>query len=160
MATYVSLLRYTQQGIQHIKESPARLDAARQLWRPTGGESQAFYLVMGEYEAVLISQAPADATMAQLVLPVGSRRADRSEAVRRLQRPSHVARLRARFPATFGNPCETLRVCRETGAWGIRHLGRREPGEMTGCSPGRLARSQNRCCLTAIGGPPNPPGPF
>ena len=30
MATYISLLRWTQQGIEKVKESPARADAVKQ----------------------------------------------------------------------------------------------------------------------------------
>lgn len=33
MATYISLLRYTEQGIGKIKDSPQRLDAAKKLFR-------------------------------------------------------------------------------------------------------------------------------
>ena len=32
MPTYVSLLRFTQQGIQNIKESPDRVQASRQAF--------------------------------------------------------------------------------------------------------------------------------
>ena len=38
MPTYISLLRYTQQGVQNIKESPARLDAAKKAFKAMGGE--------------------------------------------------------------------------------------------------------------------------
>ena len=34
MPHYVMLLRYTQQGIAKVKESPARLDTARKGRRP------------------------------------------------------------------------------------------------------------------------------
>ena len=36
MPTYISLCRYTQQGVQTIKESPARLDAARKAFAADG----------------------------------------------------------------------------------------------------------------------------
>ena len=51
MPTYVSLLRYTQQGVQNIKESPARLDAAKKAFQAMGAEMKAWYLVMGQYDA-------------------------------------------------------------------------------------------------------------
>jgi uncharacterized protein with GYD domain len=31
MATYITLLRWTSKGLENIKESPARLDAARKV---------------------------------------------------------------------------------------------------------------------------------
>jgi len=37
----------TQQGIENMKDSPTRLEAAKQSVRAVGGELKAFYLVMG-----------------------------------------------------------------------------------------------------------------
>ena len=82
MATYISLLRYTQQGIQNIKESPARLDKAKQAFRAMGGELKEFYLVMGRYDAVVVSEAPDDETAAKLALAIGSAGAIRTETLR------------------------------------------------------------------------------
>ena len=45
MSTYVSLLRYTQQGIADAKNGPARLDAAKEAFRRAGAELKAFYLI-------------------------------------------------------------------------------------------------------------------
>ena len=64
MPTYIILLRYTQKGIQNIKESPNRLDAAKKAFRDAGAELKEFYLVMGQYDAVSISEAPDDVCMA------------------------------------------------------------------------------------------------
>ncbi len=47
MATYISLVSYSQKGIENVKESPSRLDAAKELFRAIGGELKEFYLVMG-----------------------------------------------------------------------------------------------------------------
>ena len=47
MPTYISLLRYTQKGAENIKESPARLDAAKKLFQSMGAELKAWYLTMG-----------------------------------------------------------------------------------------------------------------
>ena len=72
MATYITLIHYTQQGIENIKESPARLDAAKQAFRAMGAEMKEFYLVMGQYDAVIVSEAPDDDTVAKLALAIGS----------------------------------------------------------------------------------------
>lgn len=82
MPTYISLLRFTQQGVEKIKESPARLDAAKQAFRAMGGELKEFYLVMGQYDAVVVSEVPDDATGAKLALAIGSRGAIRTETLR------------------------------------------------------------------------------
>lgn len=38
MPRFISLLRYTEDGIKKIKENPARLEAAKQSVRAMGGE--------------------------------------------------------------------------------------------------------------------------
>jgi uncharacterized protein with GYD domain len=68
MPTYVTLLKFTQQGIQTIKEGPKRLDTAKKRFQDAGAELKAFYLVMGEYDAVAIVEAPNDETVTKLAL--------------------------------------------------------------------------------------------
>ena len=72
MATYITLLKYTQQGITRIKESPTRLDAARKLYGSLGGSMKSFYLTLGRYDAVVISEAPNEETAAKFALAAGS----------------------------------------------------------------------------------------
>jgi len=73
MPTYITLLQYTPKGIEKIKEGPTRLDAAKQSVREMGGELKAFYLVMGQYDAVVISEAPDDETATRFALATGAR---------------------------------------------------------------------------------------
>ncbi len=68
MAHFVTLIRYTQQGIAKIKESPARLDAAKKAAEKAGGRIHAWYLTMGHYDAVLISEFPNDEAGAKFTL--------------------------------------------------------------------------------------------
>jgi len=82
MPTYISLLNFTQQGIEKIKESPARLDRARQAFKAMDAELKAFYLVMGQYDAVVISEAPNDETVGKLVLMIGAQGNIRTETLR------------------------------------------------------------------------------
>jgi len=82
MATYISLMRFTQQGIENIKESPARLDRAKGAFRAAGAEIKEFYLVTGRYDAVVVSEAPDDETVAKLALAIGSAGAVRTETLR------------------------------------------------------------------------------
>jgi uncharacterized protein with GYD domain len=72
MPHLVMLLRYTQQGIARIKESPARLDAAKKAAEKAGGKIHAWYLTMGQYDAVLISEFPTDEAGAKFALSVGA----------------------------------------------------------------------------------------
>jgi uncharacterized protein with GYD domain len=68
MGHYVSLVRYTQQGAAKIKESPARLDAAKKAAEAAGGKIHAWYLTMGMYDAVIISEFPNDEASAKFML--------------------------------------------------------------------------------------------
>jgi len=82
MPTYISLLRFTQQGAQKIKESPARLDAAKKAFKAMGGELKMFYLVLGQYDAVLIGEQPDEETATKLALAIGSQGNVRTETFR------------------------------------------------------------------------------
>ena len=82
MPTYISLIRYTQQGAQNIRESPKRSDAARQAYQSLGGQLREFYLVLGEYDAVVIGEAPDDETAAKFALATGSLGNVRTETLR------------------------------------------------------------------------------
>lgn len=82
MPTYITLIRYTQEGSQKIKESPARLDAAKQALKAMGAELKAYYLTMGQYDAVVIGEAPNDETVAKLALSIGAAGAIRTETLR------------------------------------------------------------------------------
>jgi uncharacterized protein with GYD domain len=82
MATYISLIRYTEQGVRNIKDSPARLDAAKKLFQSAGGELKQFYLTMGRYDIVLVADAPDDEAAARIALSLGSLGNVRTETMR------------------------------------------------------------------------------
>jgi uncharacterized protein with GYD domain len=82
MPTYISLLRWTQQGSENLKKSPDRLDAAKQVFRDQGGELKGFYLVMGQYDMVIVAEAPNDEAVAKAILAIGSKGAVHSETMR------------------------------------------------------------------------------
>jgi uncharacterized protein with GYD domain len=82
MPTYVSLIRFTQKGVESMKEGPARVDRAKQAFRAAGGELKAFYLVMGQYDAVAISEMPNDEAVARVALANASMGNVRTETSR------------------------------------------------------------------------------
>ena len=59
-------------GMTKIKESPSRLDAARKAAEKEGGKIHSWYLTMGHYDAVLISEFPSDEACAKFTLLVGT----------------------------------------------------------------------------------------
>jgi uncharacterized protein with GYD domain len=82
MATYISLCNWTQQGFEQVKDSPARLDAARKAFKAVGAELKQFYLTTGRYDMVVLTEAPDDATAAKAMLTVGQTGRVRSETFR------------------------------------------------------------------------------
>jgi uncharacterized protein with GYD domain len=72
MPSYVMLLRYTQQGIAKIKDSPTRLDAARKAAEAAGGKIHSWHLTMGRYDAVIVAEFPNDEACAKFALSTGA----------------------------------------------------------------------------------------
>jgi uncharacterized protein with GYD domain len=82
MPTYISLVRWTENGIKNVKESPSRLEAAKQAYEAMGGEIKAFYMVMGQYDMVVVGEVPDDVTASKLALTIGSKGSIRTETFR------------------------------------------------------------------------------
>lgn len=81
MATYIVLANWTQNGLENVKESPDRLEAAKQAFQAAGAELKEFYLVMGQYDLVVVAEAPDDETVAKLALSIGSGGGVRTETL-------------------------------------------------------------------------------
>jgi len=82
MTTYISLFRWTQKGIENVKDSANRLDAVKKAIAGAGGRFIAFYLTTGQYDAVAIAEWPNDQAMATAALAGGSQGFVRSETLR------------------------------------------------------------------------------
>jgi uncharacterized protein with GYD domain len=68
MSTYVMLLNWTDQGLRTISDSPKRLDAGKKMLAEMEGSMKAFYMTTGQYDMVLIYEAPDDAVAARFTL--------------------------------------------------------------------------------------------
>ena len=72
MATYLMLLKWTDQGIRNVKESPKRLDAAKKLAKDLGGELKTVFMTQGSFDLAVVAEMPNDEKLASLVLKFGS----------------------------------------------------------------------------------------
>ena len=70
MPHYVSLVKWTDQGIRNIKDSPRRAAAAREQAQRMGGSVQLWY-TFGEYDIVSLSEFPDDATAQKFLYWLG-----------------------------------------------------------------------------------------
>jgi uncharacterized protein with GYD domain len=82
MATYICLLRWTGKGIEHVNDSPSRLDAARKMFEAAGATLKDFYMVMGQYDMVITAEAPNDGAMAKAILSLTKKGAVKGETMR------------------------------------------------------------------------------
>jgi uncharacterized protein with GYD domain len=65
---YVMLACWTEQGARQVRDSPKRLDQAKKALTEMGGEFKSIYMTMGEYDLVLVYEAPDDAVAARFTL--------------------------------------------------------------------------------------------
>ena len=71
MATYVSLVNFTDQGIRDIKESPKRYEAFKAMAEKVGATVKGVYYTVGSYDLVLITEGT-DEAIATALLKAGS----------------------------------------------------------------------------------------
>lgn len=87
MPTYISLLRYTDQGIRSVKGAPERIANAEKLFQQVGAKLSQLYLTMGRYDYIAIIEAPDEATVTKAALALGSLGNIRTETLRAYGRP-------------------------------------------------------------------------
>ena len=81
MATFISLVNFTDQGIQNVKESPGRYEAFKALAEKLGGTVKGVYYTMGKYDMVIIMEGSDEAAMTAM-LKAGSLGNVRTESLR------------------------------------------------------------------------------
>lgn len=72
MATYISLVHFTDQGIRHIKQTTERAKSLSALASKLGIKIKETYWTMGAYDAVFVADAPNDEAITALALNLGS----------------------------------------------------------------------------------------
>lgn len=73
MARYIVLANWTDQGIKNVKDSPGRVDAAREMAKSLGCTMGDFYMTAGVADLVFMVDAPDDETMARFSLTLASK---------------------------------------------------------------------------------------
>jgi uncharacterized protein with GYD domain len=72
MATYATLYRFTDQGIQNVKESPDRLAGAIKQGKKFGVKVLSAHYLQGSYDLVVISEAKDDDMAAAFALAIAA----------------------------------------------------------------------------------------
>jgi len=72
MATYVSLISWTDKGISAFGDTLDRAEAGKQLAGKFGGSLKEIYWTLGPYDIVAISEAPDDESATAFALALSS----------------------------------------------------------------------------------------
>ena len=82
MATYVVLVRFTDQGVKNAKQTVERADAFRHMAEKAGARVKDIYWTQGSRDIVAICDAPDAEAATALALSVSTRGNVRSETLR------------------------------------------------------------------------------
>lgn len=96
MATLISLLNFTDQGMRNVKDSPERLNAFRAMAEKLGVLLKSVYYTVGNYDIVTVLEGPDEAVTAAL-LKVGSLGNVRSQTLRGFS-PDEMKKMISKMP--------------------------------------------------------------
>ncbi|MGH7407918.1 MAG: GYD domain-containing protein [Candidatus Methylomirabilales bacterium] len=82
MAFFVTLIKFTEQGIKGVSQTTKRAEAFREMAKKMGVTVKDIYWTLGRYDAVAVFEAPDDETATRLMLSVGSLGNVRTETLR------------------------------------------------------------------------------
>jgi uncharacterized protein with GYD domain len=72
MARYALLIKFTEKGITHVKDSAKRGAAFREMASKAGVKVEGIYWLLGEYDGLAILNAPDESTAAAVALSVAA----------------------------------------------------------------------------------------
>ncbi len=82
MAIYVTLFKWTEQGVKDVKNAPARFQASKKLIESMGGKTLGLYVTMGEYDIVAVTEAPSDEVATAAALSIAAKGNARTTTMR------------------------------------------------------------------------------
>jgi uncharacterized protein with GYD domain len=71
MPAYISLFNWTEQGLRDVRDTVNRAKAIEQTLESVGGRKIGIWWTLGQYDGVLIFEAPDDETATQILLRTG-----------------------------------------------------------------------------------------
>lgn len=72
MATYITLIRFTEQGVRNYRKSPERAAAFEAAAKKAGAKVRVVYWTLGEYDGVVLFDAPDEETATSLMLALAA----------------------------------------------------------------------------------------
>src|SRR5438128_7771446 len=93
LPTYVMLTTLTPEGVQTLKNNPARINEVNREVEQLGASVKAQWAVLGQYDFVNVVEAPDEKTMARVSLELGSRGTARYESLAAIPIDEFIAAL-------------------------------------------------------------------
>jgi len=90
---YVMLTTLTPEGVQTLKNNPARINEVNREVEQLGATVKAQWAVLGQYDFVNVVEAPDETTMARVSLELGSRGTARYESLAAIPIDDFIAAL-------------------------------------------------------------------
>jgi uncharacterized protein with GYD domain len=82
MATFIMLGHFSDQGIRAVKDTTKRIETVKAAAKKLGVTVKDVYWTLGQYDTVLIAEAPDEATMTSFGLTVGAHGNVRTQTLR------------------------------------------------------------------------------
>ena len=93
MPTYIMLSTLTPEGVQTVKNNPARIREVNKEVEQLGATVKAQWSVLGRYDFINVVEAPDESTMARVSLELGSRGTARYETLAAIPIDDFIASL-------------------------------------------------------------------
>ena len=82
MPTFIAMLSWTDQGIRSVKDTPKRVQAAREMGKKVGVEIKQIFLTSGEFDILAVIEAPQYDNVAKYAMTAGLQGNVRSRTIR------------------------------------------------------------------------------
>jgi len=73
MSMFISQVTLSKEGLQGLKGVPERIEENRKLWEDAGGRLVSWYVVLGDYDYLLVTEAANEKVMAEIVAKASGR---------------------------------------------------------------------------------------
>ena len=82
MATFVGLMKFTEQGAKTVKELPKRVEENKKRLKEIGIEVKSWHLTLGRYDVVVVFDAPSDEAATKAAIAISSQGNAHTETLR------------------------------------------------------------------------------
>lgn len=70
MPKYITLWKYTRDGLMDIKHTPERYEAVKKIYKKNGGRLTDAYAMIGTYDVITIGELPDEKALATAILQI------------------------------------------------------------------------------------------